>query len=289
MILKLLSILMLVGVLAKIVTAAPLQVVNNRYVPGYVDYPTEIALFVPAGLTPACSALKRGEFLIARKVFANEIRLHPDDLAASLGFLQSARDQWDDLLPQYQNEVKKHDSVASEFRLGVLAWYIQGEPSVGFSVTSGGKRQRLSLIARRSLQRSYESTYAPIVGFTLAYAYGDIGGGDDKLIYEDMLRRVGGEEGYTYYLNAKKNGWSSPQPPIPDFSQQRLLITQEIVSEIWADYGTLLNDHPVHPDQQQAMKFLEEWRIRLRKAAAQEKAATVPTTFAKRIIRRIQQ
>lgn len=269
MLIKALFGIALFSILAATVSAAPLHVVYNRYIPGYVDYPTEISFFAPPGLVTACDALKRGEYDVARPIFANEIRLHPGDFAASLGFLQTASEQWNRLLPLYQKAVKEHDGAANEFRLGVLAWYIQGSPSVGFNMAKAGKRQQLARVARRGLQRAYELSHAPIVGFTLAYAYGYIGGGDGKGLYEDMLGRVGGEDGYSAYLNAKKSNWVGPQPPIPDYDRHRLLVTREIVGEIWADYGTLLNDKPVYPDGQPAIKFLDEWRVRLKTAAAQ--------------------
>ena len=93
------------------------QATDNVYWPGYVTASVPLSLFLPQSLRPACNLLTKGDLTSAENAFAAEIRLHPDDLAAYVGYLQATHGHRADLLQNYEQEAKRSKSPVSAFKL----------------------------------------------------------------------------------------------------------------------------------------------------------------------------
>ena len=119
------------------------QATDNIYWPSYVTYYVPLSLFLPQSLHPACSQLIEGDLPQAEDAFKTEIRLHPDDLAAYLGYLQAARAHRDGLLEGYEQAAKKNASPANAFKLGILAYYKLGEEWHNYSPEQAIEKQKL--------------------------------------------------------------------------------------------------------------------------------------------------
>ncbi len=267
--------------------AAPLA--KRVFMPGYIDYPVSLALFLSPKMRPACETLQKGNLTAARKAFASEILQHPNNLAAYVGLLQATSSQeYAELLPQYVNQAELSSLSADEFKLGVLAWYMLLERRQEGAGKEETEMRKLAELARRGLTRAYSGTQAPIAGFTLAFAFTDIGGKNPLPLYEDMLKRMAGERVYGVYMRAKNNGWVGQQPPIPRLSRNDLLILYGVVRKIWSKNSgrggaistRIVNGKTIHetvwapytPLQQRAMAYLRQWYDHIEDVAEQGKS-----------------
>ncbi len=262
------------------------QATDTVYWPGYVTAYVPLSLFLPQSLHPACNQLMQGDLAAAENAFATEIRLHPDDLAAYVGYLQAAHGHRDDLLPKYEQEAKRSKSPVSAFKLGVLAYYTLGEEWHDYSPAQATEKQRLANLASWGLQNAYSQTQEPITGFMLVGAapYLKLDGSN---LYERMLKSLGGKAIYQTYLQAKKDNWTSPQPPIPQLSKDNLAIFKMIVGMIYSNDGGrrgVVTGHyvngqfvyhttydPLTTEQERAMAYLKQWSQRIKSAIEADK------------------
>lgn len=213
------------------------QPTDNVYYPGYVAYKFPVVWLVRPDLRPACGALQRNDLVTAEEAFRQGVGRHPDDLAAYLGLLQAARGVRDTYLTDYQQDAKNEDTAPNNFKLGVLALYMFGERLTDYRSQAKSEKQKLAKIAREALERAYDLRPDPIVGFTLADAYALMGKGNPIPLYEDTLKRTGGESVYRAYLHAKSSGWADKQPPIHKMPSKDLLILQRAVASIYSQTG----------------------------------------------------
>lgn len=259
------------------------QILDNTYYPGYVAYALPLAWLVQPDLRPACAALQRNDLETAEKAFRSGIARHPEDLAAYVGLLQAMRGVRDTYLTDYQQDVKAEDTAANEFKLGVLAWYMFGERMPDYRPQAQKEKRRLAKVSRDALERAYDLSHAPVVGFTLADA--EVLGGPraSVVIYEDMLKRMGGTRVYNAYISATRNGWRARQPPVPNMAPPDLLIFRRIITglkSVNSGRGAVevrhvvngketvtLREEPYSSVQQRAMAYLSTWAERIKEAA----------------------
>ena len=272
-------------------TNAP-KMIDHAYVPGYVDEGyISLTVFLPSRLDGAVKMLQKHQFAKAEPAFAQEMKAHPGDLAAVLGYLQSIPGRWDALMPEYRREAQAHPhSVTALFKLGVLASYIFGERGYPTSDDAPPEAHKLLKYRWKSLETAYKIGHDPVVGFTIACtAFMSALGGYPK-IYEDILRRMGGPTIWRVYDHAKKAGWRGEQPTIPQLAVKQLHIFRLAVGEIWKLYSCrtftatdrhLINgvwhitwkENPMPPLQKRAFNYLSKWRDRLNEAIkAKERA-----------------
>jgi len=256
--------------------------VDTVYWPGYVTTYVPLSLFLPQSLRPACNQLIQGDLAAAENAFATEIRLHPDDLAAYVGYLQAARGHRDALLQRYQQEAENSESPVNAFKLGVLAYYELGERWHDYSPARATEKQQLARIASREFRHIFNQTQEPIVGFMLAGAAPYLKqplGENGSAIYEGMLKSLGGKPIYQAYLQAKNDNWAAPQPPVPKLSKGKLAIFKMIVGMIYSQNGGqrgVISGHyvngqlvyqttydPLTAEQEQAMTYLKQWSRRI--------------------------
>lgn len=272
--------------------SAPPKLTDGVYFPGYVLYPAPLSEFVPPYLHQACERLMSGDLPLAEKAFAQEIRHHPNDLGAILGFLQAAHGHRDGLLPQYQQDVIKNPTPANHFKLGVLAWYMFGDlgQHSDNSAAAQLKWKMLQRLAWDNLEIAYKRTGDTVAGLTISFASIYLGHGLRVDFYEDMIRRLGGESVYRAYLTAKQDHWIASQPPIPHLPYSSLKTFAFLVSEIRACdaarssptlrrivngvvYSYAAPLPPFTPEQKRAMAFLGEWDRRIFYVVHKKKAA----------------
>ena len=291
------SLLLIVYLFAAASTSALAQTMGPAEfacLPGYMDWPVSLALFVDKPLVPACEMLQRKEFAEAEKAFQQEIDKRPDNLAAHLGLLQSRREHREEQLAKCRQEVQASPTIANHFRVGVLALYVYGvkQEEAGtkyllrqdaLSEKNKKEKEELAVLARSELRGVYNTSHDPAAGFTLAHAHWFIGG-DSTPICEDMLRRIGGTASYQAYAFARKAGWRGEQPPIPHISGHDLRILAVAVSALRSAHSgrshimetRFVNGtqhivdkgyQPMPPEQSRAIAFLQTWRERLKVAA----------------------
>lgn len=225
------------------VSAAYAQVekpTDNVYFPGYVmEAAHPLASFVPETLHPACATLMQGDFAAAAISFQPYVTSHPDELAPWIGYLQAIRGKRNALLPLYQKQAASKPTVANEFKLGVLAFYLFGERYTDGTKQGQARKTMLARLAQESLTEAYHLSHDPAVGFMLQASYDYTSHyvkktGDRLALSEDMIKSVGGEQVYRFYLQAKAHDWSGPPPPLPPLSRDKLVILRYIVGDRWA-------------------------------------------------------
>ncbi len=307
----------MVSILALITPISPPQVPGHSltfadmsYLPGYVAYDIPISLFVPKYLQSACAALKKGEMKSAEKSFAAEIRKNPQHLGAVIGFLQSKRDQWDKLLPQYEKEAKLNPTAANEFKLGALAYYILEEnlyryegvvlkrdpknPHHFYGFGGGipskelvAQRSQITNIANYGLERTWKLTHDPIVVILISpYPIIDHYG---KML-EEVIQRVGGARVYQTFIHAERNDWNAPQPAIKNGSLLDLTLLHFVVrlflsnASFQRQYNTFRKINgkqelvevtaPLTDRQKHAKAYLGLWLKRISKRVNEMKSKT---------------
>lgn len=254
------------------------------YHPGYASNKTILDLFLPASLKEANGNLKSGNLSASEKDFGLEISRHPDDLAAYVGLLQASRGKRDTLFPQYQTDEKSSPNLTNEFKLGVLAFYLFGE-GLQSSSPSSAREQMLADVSRKGLQKAYEMSHSPLIGFVLADALDYTPGNSNNLVlFEDMLKHVGGPTAFQDYLTAKNSHWSTPLPSSAGCSKSDLLILSRIASNLRSQVSmtegtveeTVVNGQKTitfgpgtyTQDQEKGMLYLHSWREQLLNVAA---------------------
>ncbi len=255
----------------------PPKLTDGVYFPAYVEYPDPLSDFVPPYLHQTCDMLKAGNLPVAEKAFAEEMRKHPDDLAAIIGFLQAAHGHRDGLLPQYRKEFATNPTPANQFKLGLLEFYMYGEYELHSPFSA--YTMKLRKLAWANLYAAYKHTGDPAVGLIVSWAGIYIGQGGAN-INEEIMHRLGGDTVYQAYIWAKEHHWIAPQPPIPHLPLLKLRLFAFVVSEIRADDATrssptvrkMVNGvahsyaaplPPFTQEQKRAMAFLGEWHRRI--------------------------
>jgi|GEM_PF-2733542 len=263
---------------------------DTVYWPGYVATYVPLSLFLPQSLRPACKLLTEGDLIPAENAFATELRFHPNDLAAYVGYLQAARGHRDVLLQKYEQEAKASESPVAAFKLAMLAYYQLGEQWHDYSPARATQKRYLASLASWGFQRAFSQTQEPIAGFMLAGSVPYLKpapGKNDLGIYEVMLKSLGGRTVYQAYLQAKNGNWEAPQPPIPLLSKDKLAIFKMIVGMIYSQHGgqrgVVTGHHvsgqliyqttyaPLTAEQEQAMAYLKEWSRRIGAAIKADK------------------
>ncbi len=268
-----------------------ISLINNAYYQGYIDFPLPLSKFAPHYLYPACAALKNGNLSVAKKAFAEEMRRHPTDYVATIGFLQSVRIHLRQLLPQYEKDVRLNPSVFNQFKLGVLAVYVFKKYYQNVVLTPGIKEQgvspkdkleaiHLQHLLRSNLSSAWERSYSPVIGFFLASLFGYVNPG--SVLNSMLLHCFHDPSIYHAYVYAVKHDWKGPQPPIKKVSLPGLIVLGWIVADLYswssvsrsANYyikggRTIISKKPITipppPSQKRAMAYLKLWLNRINK------------------------
>lgn len=194
---------------------------------GELSTNTPLSLFLPERITKAHPNLFASASE-ARPILEREVREHPDDLAAWVGYLQTIPEQWGKLIAPYQKEAKEKDTVVAHFKLGVLLLYRALSLSSHPDRAHLGDSLRLNDLAGNQLRQAYTLNPIPLTGMM----YGESGRCESNF-HESLLRRFSNEQTYQTYLRAKKSGWTTPQPDLPNKSRNELLILRRIVALVY--------------------------------------------------------
>lgn len=227
------------------------------YSRGYVLYPNfPISLFVPKYLQSACESLKNDDIESAKNLFSKEMKKNPDDFGAIIGFLQTQQDQWEKLLPQYEQEATLNPTASNEFKVGVLAYYIleknlyryegmvmKRDPKNPHHFYSFGtipskqliaERKQITDIARHGLKQFWEHTQNPILILLISpYPVFNHYNG----MFEGIIKSVGGTREYQAYINAKNKDWVAHQPPMGEYSRLDLTLLHFVADGYFSFYS----------------------------------------------------
>lgn len=197
--------------------ARALRPTDSVYFPGYVSFRVALKTFSTPDMAQACDLLEQGRLTEAERLFQAQTQKHPDDLTSWIGFLQAARGHRDQLLPQYEKEAADSHTAASEFKLGLLAFYMYGEKYMNLD-----QPPTLSNLAREHLKQAYEMTYSPVAGLALASCHWYTHPSHSRQVYEDIILHLAGAQVYQAYVHAKSQGWVGPQPEVTALSRDKM-------------------------------------------------------------------
>jgi hypothetical protein len=214
---------------------------HEVYTPGYIDNFRLLALIAPPGLSTACALLKEQNFDAAKPVFARETQAHADDYAACIGFIQAAPEDRRALLASYEEQVADHPTAANRFKYGLVAFYVLGEDVQGGMSVTNKEIPFLENVTRFNLNSAYMATRDPLIGLIFTQSMWFTRGGPMGFVYDDMLRRLGGDTVYKAYVTARTRDWDAPLPPAPypRLSPRDSIFFQWTIEKIRSGYGIL--------------------------------------------------
>jgi hypothetical protein len=156
-------------------------------------------------------------FSQASTFFRNDLREHPNDLGAWVGFMQCDPHAWPGEILRQEDALKKDNAnLTARFKLGLLLawqWSIQ-EPNKPREYPDKQRDRAMAM-----LESAWTAKPTVLHGMALGEVYdtltGSYANGQVREIMNTLIHSLAGSAAYRQYREAQRQGWKI-QPPAAD-------------------------------------------------------------------------
>jgi hypothetical protein len=242
---------------------------------GRVDNYAQLIKMVPTDSINAAKDLANGNYDKAREELQLAVRRHPDSLSLFVALAQDTPTSWESQIQEYEKRQFSSLSREDQFKYATLLFY-----RWGIYGGDDSKAKQASFILLDLWKQNHDPTIGLMLASALDHCNVNIKGLSHIVIYDALIRDLGGEKVFDKFQSDRKNWFNQAPPNVDLVPAKNRTALENIVHCYWGlsmqrwGYGKMVNGviTPLPPEpyttyELAAQKYYGKWSENLISAA----------------------